>query len=66
MSGEKVLDGNVVLYCSHGISREYKKFYSFKIGVKAKFGNYFLYQGLRFVETPKLLYRLKTTSPVPQ
>nr|BDT27910.1 hypothetical protein BHI3_13760 [Bacteriovorax sp. HI3] len=66
MNGEKVLDGNVVLYCSHGITREYKKFYSFKIGVKARFGNYFLYQGLRFVETPKLLYRLKTSSPMPQ
>lgn len=65
MSGEKIMEGNVVLYCSHGISREYKKFYNFSMGVKARFGNYFIFDSQRFIEKPKLLYRLKTTSPVP-
>lgn len=65
-TGEKILDGNVILYCSHGISREYKKIYGFKLGVSARYqANYFTYSGMRFLEAPKLVYRLVGASPIP-
>lgn len=65
LTGEKTLEGNAVLYCSHGPSREYRKFYSFKVGVKANFSAYFLYQGHRLLEKPRFLFKMDGAVQLP-
>jgi hypothetical protein len=58
LSSEKVLSGNVVLYCRHKYLKNYRKFYEFKIGVKVNFSIFYGYKESRMIGAPKFLFKM--------
>lgn len=56
LSGEKILEGNVFLYCKHRYLKQYRKFYEFTLKVKVDFKERFIYSSSMLDGAPKYLF----------
>ncbi len=56
LAGEKILEGNVFLYCRHRYLKQYRKFYEFALKVKVDFKERFIFSSSQLVEAPKYLF----------
>lgn len=64
VKGEKVLSGNVILYCKHKYKQEYRKVYKFNIAVNVGFGTKYIYLNDRLMEEPKFVFGITKDSVI--
>ena len=64
VKGEKVLSGNVILYCKHKFRQEYRRVYKFDIAVNVGFVKKYYYISDRLIGEPQFVFSITKDSVI--
>lgn len=62
VTSDKILSGNVILYCRHKYTKYYRNFYEFNLGVTVQMGSAFIYKDAKLLARPKFLFKMLKNS----